>query len=229
MASWGSFAFFPITFETAGAGRSYATEHTQNDNADFFDARQENGLWRFNLSGLKILASNVDEWDAFHDYIKGQWKPFLFRLNSRRFEILKDQPGGIGTGNGTSTQFQLVKTRSYPYAPTNISNEVIRFPHHLYPQMRVRLGNAEKGPIIYPEDEKVRIWVGGIEKASGWAVNRETGLVTFTQPPLPGALIQAACRHHILVHGQDLFLLQNEGGHYVFSEGASLFQVASER
>ncbi|RYX82198.1 hypothetical protein EON83_20260 [bacterium] len=228
MTSFGSFAWFPLTFETAGSTRSFDTRHTQNDNADSFDALQQNGLWRFNLSGMKILASNIDEWDAFHDYVKGQWLPFLFRLNSRRFEILRDQPGGVGTGNGTQKQFQLIKTRALKNGPTSVTSERVRYPVHGYPEMRIPLGNSDKGPILYPENERVRIWLGDIEQTTGWDVDRETGIVTFAVAPPAGVIVRAACRFAVLVHGQDQFFLQNQGGVYIFSDGAALFQVASE-
>lgn len=226
--SFGSYHFFPLSFEVCGAGRSYSTEHTQNNASDFFDAHQENGLWRFNLSGLKILASNIDTWDAFHDAVKGQWLPFLFRLNSKRFEIARDQPGGIGTGDGITTQFQLVKTRSYAYGPANKSVEVVRFPLYGYPQMRVPLGNSTNGPIIYQENEGIFVWLDSTPILTGWTLNREIGLLTFANPPLPGVTVRVQCKFFVLVHGQDLFALQNEGGTYVFSQGAELFQVASE-
>ena len=228
MSTFGNYFFFPLSFEQTGAGRAYRTEHTSTQNADRFDARQENGLWRFQLGGLKILAEHIDSWDAFHDAVKGQWLPFLFRLQSRRFEIAREQSGGIGTGDGTTRSFQLVKRRSYAYGPANASVEIVKFPLHDYPEMRVPLGNASAGPILYTAGERLRLWVGGVEKTSSWSVNRETGLVTFSVAPPAGTLIEAACRYFVLVHGQDSFDLSLAGGVWRFGQGAELFQVASE-
>ncbi len=228
MATFGNYFFFPLSFEQTGAGRGYRTAHTAIEGADRFDARQENGLWKFQLGGLKILASHIDDWDAFHDAVKGQWLPFLFRLQSKRFEIAREQSGGIGTGDGVQTAFQLVKRRSYAYGPANQSVEKVRFPLHDYPEMRVPLGNASAGPILYPAGERLRIWVNGVERLTGWSVNRETGVVTFDVAPIAGALVEAACRFFVLVHGQDSFDLSMAGGVWTFGNGAELFQVASE-
>jgi hypothetical protein len=226
--TFGNYPFFPLVFETTGAGRAYRTNHTSNADFDFFDKTRSTALWRINLGGLVILPKFIDEWDAFHDLVSGMQKPFLFRLMSRRFEIERHQPSGIGTGDGHTTEFQLVKTRSFPSGPVNISKEVVNFPFHYYPQMTVPIGNGE-GTILY-KTEVVNVWVNGVLKRLGehFDVDRETGVISFTVAPANGSSIQAACKFFILLHGQDYYNLQLSGGVWRFPAGAELFQVASE-
>ena len=67
-----------------------------------------------------------------------------------------DQP--IGTGDGTTTAFQLVKR----YASG---------------------AQAGSRSITKPVAGSVRVALGGVEQVSGWSVDTTTGLVTFATPP----------------------------------------------
>lgn len=72
----------------------------------------------------------------------------------------------IGTGNGSTTEFQVVKT----YA-----------------------SGAESWArtIIKPVAGTVTVSLNGVAQGSGWSVNTTTGIVTFAVAPTTGAVIRA--------------------------------------
>lgn len=75
-----------------------------------------------------------------------------------------DQP--IGTGDGATTSFQLVKT--YPSGPASWTRRIRK-----------------------PVDGMVRVAVDGVEQTSGISVDPTTGLVSFDTAPATGATIAA--------------------------------------
>jgi len=72
----------------------------------------------------------------------------------------------IGTGDGATTDFQLVK------AYTSGSQSWTR-------------------TITKPVGGTVRIAIDGVEQTSGWSVDTTTGIVTFTTAPATGAAVTA--------------------------------------
>lgn len=72
----------------------------------------------------------------------------------------------IGTGNGSGTTFQLVKT----YASG---------------------AQSWARTIIKPVAGTVTVSLNGVAQGSGWSVNTTTGIVTFAVPPATGAVIRA--------------------------------------
>jgi uncharacterized protein (TIGR02217 family) len=72
----------------------------------------------------------------------------------------------IGTGDGTATAFQLVKT--YASGPASWTRTIGK-----------------------PVDGTVRVAIGGVEQMSGFGVDAATGLVTFDSAPASGAAIAA--------------------------------------
>ena len=72
----------------------------------------------------------------------------------------------IGTGNGSTTAFQLVKT----YASG---------------------AQSSARAIIKPVAGTVTVSLNGIAQGSGWSVNTTTGIITFTVAPTTGAVIRA--------------------------------------
>ncbi len=75
-----------------------------------------------------------------------------------------DQP--LGTGDGTTAAFQLVKV--YPSGPASWTRAI-------------------KKPVA----GSVRVAVNGVEAMSGWSVDSTSGLVTFAAPPASGAALGA--------------------------------------
>ncbi|WP_435257242.1 phage distal tail protein, Rcc01695 family [Thioclava sp. FR2] len=72
----------------------------------------------------------------------------------------------IGTGNGSATVFQLVKT--YTSGAQSWARTILK-----------------------PVAGTVTISLNGIAQGSGWSVNTTTGIVTFAAPPTTGAVIRA--------------------------------------
>lgn len=72
----------------------------------------------------------------------------------------------IGTGDGTTTEFQLTKTYGSIYAP--YSRDIKK-----------------------PVSGTVLIGVNGSEVTSGWSVNLTNGAITFAVAPTPGHEITA--------------------------------------
>jgi len=77
----------------------------------------------------------------------------------------------IGTGDGTTKTFQLVKT----YGTVS-------------PWIR---------PIAKPQAGSVRVALAGVEQTSGWSVDTTTGLVTFATAPADGVAVTAGFRFDV--------------------------------
>jgi uncharacterized protein (TIGR02217 family) len=87
----------------------------------------------------------------------------------------------IGTGDGTQTQFQLIKT--YDSGPA--SNDYVR--------------NIQK-PVV---DTTLIAW-DGVPKATGWTVNTSTGMVTFAPAPGAGVVVSGGYEFDVPVRfGED--------------------------
>jgi uncharacterized protein (TIGR02217 family) len=112
-------------------------------------------------SGLKKQAQ-IDELIAFFRARKG--KAYGFRFKD--WTDFKATGQLLGTGDDARTQFQLVK--HYP------SGSVI-----------------EVRTITKPVAGTVKVYLDGIEQASGWSVDTTTGLVTFSTAPALGVEVTA--------------------------------------
>lgn len=216
--SWGTNLIFPFQIiEALGAGTEWNTDHVMSIGAEVFNSRWDDSRWHFSLSGAKVLFTEMDIWDAFVEATRGSFQPFLFRANSSRFVITNEN---IGTGNGTLTAFQLIKTRSIQGRD---SVETIKYPWDNYPDIMLATGQ------IALKTEYVQVSVAGVAKTYGtdYTVNRDTGIVTFAAAPT-GA-ITASCKFMKLVHGIDLNMLNSTGGDsWDFSQTAELIGVFDE-
>jgi len=92
------------------------------------------------------------------------WMDFTSAMDGQSTPSWDDQV--IGTGNGVVKTFQLRKT--YGSA-----------------------GVAAVREITKPVTGSVRLGVGGVEHQTGWSVDTTSGLITFTQAPSIGAVLQA--------------------------------------
>jgi uncharacterized protein (TIGR02217 family) len=72
----------------------------------------------------------------------------------------------IGTGDGTTTQFQLCKSYGSGVG-------------------------AYRREITKPVEDSVRAGINDTEMTSGWSVDETSGIVTFAQAPASGAVIRA--------------------------------------
>jgi uncharacterized protein (TIGR02217 family) len=137
---------------------------------------ERNAVWansrrRYDVgSGVKTL----DDLAAVTAFFEAR----LGRLYGFRFKDFADfqscAPGGavspldqlVGTGDGTTTQFQLVKT--YVSGPANWVRRIVK-----------------------PVAGSVRIAVGGTELSGAATIDTTTGVVSFTAPPASGLAITA--------------------------------------
>ena len=80
----------------------------------------------------------------------------------------------IGTGNGSATQFQLVKV--YASGSQGWTREITR-----------------------PVAQTVRVALNGVEQHSGWSVSTTTGIVTFAAAPGNGVKVSAGYQFDVPV------------------------------
>jgi uncharacterized protein (TIGR02217 family) len=133
---------FATTVVVTGAG------HEQR-NVSWAEAR---GRWDVG-SGLKN-QQQLDALIAFFRARKGKAYGFRFK-DSTDFKATGQL---LGTGDDTTTTFQLVK---------------------LYPS-----GSAfEARSIVKPVAGTLKVYLDGVEVLSDWSVDVTTGIVTFTSPP----------------------------------------------
>jgi uncharacterized protein (TIGR02217 family) len=139
-------------------------------------AEERNSSWansrrRYDVSyGIRRaddLAAVVAFFEARNGRLYGfrfrDWSDYRSGLPSNVPSPL-DQP--IGTGDGTTTAFQLAK----------------------------RYTSGAQGwtrTITKPVAGSVRVALGGVEKSTGWSVDTTTGLVTFAGPPGAGVTVTA--------------------------------------
>lgn len=111
------------------------------------------------------VINTMEQWNmlsAFFRNRKGKARGFRFRdLSDSECD---HGPLGSGTGNGVLTQFQMGKI----------------YEDHLYYTLR---------KIYKPHTSTVEVFVNGVKQTSGYTVNANTGIVTFTSPPSNGALL----------------------------------------
>jgi uncharacterized protein (TIGR02217 family) len=170
-------AFHEVRFpEAIGRGarggperRTHVIELASGDeerNASWANSRR-----RYNVSyGIRRaddLAAVVAFFEARNGRLHGfrfrDWSDYRSGPPSQNPSPL-DQP--IGTGDGTTTAFQLVKR----YASG---------------------AQAWVRSITKPIAGSVRVALGGVEQLSGWSVSTTTGLVTFATPPPPSVAVTA--------------------------------------
>lgn len=123
-------------------------------------------LHRYNISQTVQAADLLDEVHSFFMALQAGYGGFRlkdpFDHKSCRYDqtpAATDQV--IGTGDGSDTTFQLVK--SYTKGSSSIDRTILK-----------------------PVSGTVRIALDGVEQGSGWSVDTTTGIVTFdTEPGTP--------------------------------------------
>ncbi|MEO0994386.1 MAG: DUF2460 domain-containing protein [Pseudomonadota bacterium] len=120
-------------------------------------------------AGLGVRS--LDDLDAVLRFYEGRrgplygfrWKDWLDHKSCAPSATPEPTDQGIGTGDGSTTQFQL--TKDYGGTPAMVR------------------------PITKPVDGTVRVAVGGVETAA--TVDTETGLVTLASAPAAGQAVTA--------------------------------------
>ena len=143
---------------------------TLSSGAEERNSRWANSRRRYNAGyGVKsradmqaVLAFFEERRGRFHSF---RWRDALdFSSSGTPNPTPTDQP--LGTGDGTTKTFQLVK----------------RYGANFDPYLR---------PVTKPVAGSVRIAVGGSEVTTGWAVDTSTGLVSFASAPADGVALTA--------------------------------------
>lgn len=110
-----------------------------------------------------VIALFEEAGGQLHSFRFRDWSDFSSGASASQAPVAGDQV--IGTGDGSQTDFQLVKTYGA-----------------LSPYVR---------PITKPVPGSVKIALDGSPQGSGWSVNHLTGLVSFLSPPGPGVEVTA--------------------------------------
>ena len=118
------------------------------------------GRWDV-ASGLK-KQTQLDTLIAFFRARKGRAHGFRFK----DWTDYKATAQALGTGNGTITTFQLIRTYSSG-------------------------GSTDVRTITKPVAGSVKVYLAGVLQASGWSVNTTTGVITFSAAPANGVAVFA--------------------------------------
>ena len=170
-------AFHALRFPLDVALGAHGGPERATDIVTLSSGREErNSRWarsrhRYNAGyGIKSCAE-MQAVLAFFEERRGRFHSFLWRDG-----LDHSSNGGdgaptpldqaIGTGDGTTTAFPLIKTYGASFDP----------------YLR---------PITKPVDDTVRVAVGGSEMLAGWSVDATTGIVTFDTAPTADAAITA--------------------------------------
>lgn len=149
-------------------------------------SRRSSPRYSYNVAyGVKTFAQLVTLRD-FYNARKGaaygfrykDW--FDFSSASDGVSTPDDEDQTIGTGDGTTTTFQLIKTY------TSGSESTVR-------------------TIQKPVANSVVVALDGVAQASGWTVNTTTGVITFTSAPGSSVVVSAGYEFDVPVRfGEDI-------------------------
>lgn len=139
-------------------------------------AEERNSIWagsrrKYNAGyGVKSFAQ-LEKVLAFWEERRGRlygfrWKDRVDWKSCASASVPGSNDQVIGTGNGSATTFQLVKTYGSTFTPWSRQ-------------------------IRKPVAGTVLVSVNGVTQTSGWSVDLTTGVVTFASAPANGAIIRA--------------------------------------
>jgi uncharacterized protein (TIGR02217 family) len=112
-------------------------------------------------------------------------------------EVPTTAPEQFGTGDGSETEFQLV--RVHTSGPRSYTRQIVK-------PMAGSLAHV-------PGASTIKIYANGSEVMSGVSVNSTTGVVTFTSPPTNGHALTWSGEYHVPVtFGSDRFESQIDIG-----------------
>lgn len=179
---------FPESLSSGSSGwPGYKTEISESGSgSEHRISRWDQPRHRYNVA--KALKS----WDdcyallTFYHARQGAMNSFPFKdfLDHSTASNGRGSPGPtdshLGYGDGTKTQFQLVKRYTSG-------------------------GQTLKRTITLPVVGTVRVAFGGVEQLSGWTVSRTSGIVTFSTPPAASINVTAGFEFHVPVRfGREL-------------------------
>lgn len=164
----------------SAGGPAFSTEIVQMLSGDEDrEERWEHPLWQYDIAHNVKSPADIAELRGFHLARRGAARGFLLKdwidwtsaTDGISAASALDQPlinpgTGLATGDGSETEFALVKR----YADS--------------------AGTFDR-PILWPVAGTLLVAVDGAPLGSGFSVARGTGLVTFTSPPANGAVLTA--------------------------------------
>lgn len=174
---------FPVDIAYgAECSPSFFTEVVRNEESgkSIRTARRSTPRWRFNAATGVTTRDQFSALLAFIIARQGALFAFPFynhvdhssASDGHATPAIDDQL--IGVGDGSTTQFQLKKT--YTDA-----------------------GGSVAWNVTLPITGSVRVAIDGVEQLSGWSVNTQTGVVTFTTPPGSGLDVTAGFQFYVPV------------------------------
>lgn len=144
-------------------GPRYKTDIVQTTSGyEKRNIRWQEGLCRYDVSYGIRTQEQLDTLIAFFRARKGRAIGFRFK-DWTDYRAVAQQ---IGIGDGTTTNFQLVKHYK--------SGDII-----------------ETRTIKKPVEGTVKIYLDGVEQTSGWSCDYTTGIISFDTPPASGVIITA--------------------------------------
>lgn len=154
---------------------------------EYREARWIDALWKYEIAHNVKTPEAIAELRAFQLARRGQrdgfllkdWLDYTSKPGGDGLRAATDQP--LGTGDGATTAFQLVK----------------RYADAIDPYDR---------PIAWPVAGTVLVAVDGAPLGTGWSVNRGTGVVTFAAAPADGAALTAGFEFDVPVRFEDDWL-----------------------
>jgi uncharacterized protein (TIGR02217 family) len=172
---------FPDTISRGARGgperRTQIVELASGDeerNASWANSRRRYDV-SYGIRRADDLAAVVAFFEARNGRLHGfrfkDWSDYRSGLPSNVPSPL-DQP--VGTGDGTTTAFQLVK--HYTSGAQGWTRTITK-----------------------PVAGSVRLALGGVEQSTGWSVDTATGLVTFAAPPGAGVAVTAGFQFDVPV------------------------------
>lgn len=170
----------PISYGSTG-GPGFKTDIVETDSGNEQRvSRWDGSRHRFNAAERVRSAANLALIKNFYMARKGaaygcrykDWSDYTTASDHRSAHTHLDHL--IGTGDGTTTTFQLIK--------------------------RYTSGGAiQVRNIVKPVFGQVRISFGAVEQTTGWSVNTATGIVTFSTAPPLATEIFAGCQFDVPV------------------------------
>jgi uncharacterized protein (TIGR02217 family) len=168
----------------------WSTSITHSDSG----AEQANQRWEHPLSRYTLPQAFRDHnvYEAVRDHwliMRGPLRSFPFRDPLDFASIRLDRPNTVpgitwsdqvlGTGDGITATFQLVKT--YTRGGETYTRKVV---HPVTSTVTVSINNVDPSTLFDPLT---------------WTVDRATGVVTFSAPPAPGAVVRAGYLYDVEV------------------------------
>lgn len=164
---------FPVAISlNSVAGPEFSTDVTET--AGGFEKRNQNwsgARLRFNVATGVRTEADYEELLNFFYGRAGRARAFRFQdWSDFKSCSISASPAHtdqvLGVGDGANQFFQLQK--SYVSGPVTYVRKITR-----------------------PVSGTVTVGLGGIDQASGWTVNHDTGLITFDTPPSVGIAVSA--------------------------------------